>query len=54
MTASVNMKLRSGEASSSNVITVMSADTKVKILEIGKAENIDGINSNWVKSRNSD
>ena len=49
MTTSVNLKLRSGEATSSNVITVMSAGTKVKILELGKAENIDGINSNWVK-----
>lgn len=49
MTASVNLKLRSGEATSSNVITVMSAGTKVKILELGKAETIDGINSNWVK-----
>ena len=27
----------------------MSAGTKVKILELGKAETIDGISSNWVK-----
>ena len=27
----------------------MSAGTKVKILELGKEETIDGINSNWVK-----
>ena len=27
----------------------MSVGTKVKILELGKAETIDGINSNWVK-----
>ena len=27
----------------------MSAGTKVKILELGKAENIGGIKSNWVK-----
>ncbi len=49
MTVSENLKLRSGEAITSEVLTVMSAGTKVKILELGKAENIDGINSNWVK-----
>ena len=49
MTVTENLKLRSGEATTSDVITVMSAGTKVKILELGKAENIDGINSNWVK-----
>lgn len=27
----------------------MSAGTKVKILEVGKEEIIDGIKSNWVK-----
>ena len=36
-------------ATITQVITVMSAGTKVKILELSKAENIDGINSNWVK-----
>ena len=49
MTVSENLKLRSAEATTSDVLTVMSAGTKVKILELGKAENIDGINSNWVK-----
>ena len=49
MTATENLKLRSAEATTSEVITVMSAGTKVKILELGKEENIDGINSNWVK-----
>ena len=49
MTVFENLKLRSGEATTSEVITVMQAGTKVKILELGKAENIDGINSNWVK-----
>ena len=49
MTVSENLKLRSGEATTSEVLTVMQAGTKVKILELGKAENIDGINSNWVK-----
>ena len=49
MLVSENLKLRSGEATTSDVITVMSVGTKVKILELGKAENIDGISSNWVK-----
>lgn len=49
MTVSENLKLRSGEATTSEVLTVMQAGTKIKILELGKAENIDGINSNWVK-----
>ena len=49
MLVSENLKLRSGEATSTQVLTVMQAGTKVKILELGKAETIDGINSNWVK-----
>lgn len=49
MLVNENLKLRSAEATTSEVITVMQAGTKVKILELGKAENIDGINSNWVK-----
>lgn len=49
MTVSENLKLRSGEATSTQVLTIMSAGTKVKILELGKAETIDGISSNWVK-----
>ena len=49
MTVSENLRLRSEEATTSDVITVMSAGTKVKILEVGKAETIDGISSNWVQ-----
>ncbi|WP_027728484.1 SH3 domain-containing protein [Treponema sp. C6A8] len=49
MTVTENLKLRSGEATTTPVLTVMSAGTKVKILELGKAETIDGISSNWVK-----
>ena len=49
MTAYENLKLRSGEATTTSVLTVMQAGTKVKILELGKAETIDGIDSNWVK-----
>ncbi len=44
-----NLKLRSGEATSTQVLAVMQAGTNVKILELGKVEIIDGINSNWVK-----
>ena len=49
MTVSETLKLRSAEAKTSEVLTVMQTGTKVKILELGKAETIDGINSNWVK-----
>lgn len=49
MTATENHKLRSGEATTSDVVTVLQAGTRVKILEVGKAETIDGISSNWVK-----
>ena len=49
MTVKENLKLRSGESTSTQVLTVMAAGTKVKILELGKSEKIDGISSNWVK-----
>lgn len=49
MSVNENLKLRSGEATSTQVLTVMSAGTKVKVLELGKEETIDGIKSNWVK-----
>lgn len=49
MIVNENLKLRSGEATSTQVLAVMQAGTKVKILELGKAETIDGISSNWVK-----
>ena len=48
-TVSENLRLRSGEATTSDVVTVLQAGTRVKILEVGKAETIDGISSNWVK-----
>ncbi|MCR5437049.1 MAG: SH3 domain-containing protein, partial [Treponema sp.] len=44
-----NLKLRSGEATTTEVLTVMAAGTNVKILELGHSETIDGITSNWVK-----
>ncbi len=49
MTVKENLKLRSGEATSTQVLTVMSAGTKVKILTLGKQATIDGITSNWVQ-----
>ena len=49
MLVSENLKLRSGEATSTQVLAIMQVGTKVKILELGKPENIDGISSNWVK-----
>lgn len=49
MVVKENLKLRSAEATSSNVLNIMSTGTKVKVLKLGKAEIIDGINSNWVK-----
>ena len=44
-----NLKLRSGEATTTSVLAVMSAGTKVKILRLGKQATIDGITSNWVQ-----
>ena len=49
MTVSENLRLRSEEATTSDILTVLQAGTRVKILEVGKAETIDGISSNWVK-----
>ena len=49
MTVAENLKLRSAGHPSSKVLTVMTAGTKLKVLELGKEEIIDGINSNWVK-----
>ena len=49
MTVKENLRLRSGEETSSQVVTVMQAGTRVRIEEVSKAETIDGISSNWVK-----
>jgi len=49
MTVKENLKLRSGEATSTQMLTVLSAGTKVKILTLGKQATIDGITSNWVQ-----
>jgi len=49
MTVKENLKLRSGEATTTSVLAVMSAGTKVKILALGKQATIDDITSNWVQ-----
>jgi len=49
MTVKENLKLRSGEVTTTSVLAVMSAGTRVKILTLGKQATIDGITSNWVQ-----
>ena len=49
MSVKENLKLRSGEATTTSVRAVMSAGTRVKILTLGKQATIDGIISNWVQ-----
>ena len=44
-----NLRIRKEETTSSGIITTINKGTKVKILKIGKEDNIDGINSNWVQ-----
>ena len=48
-TVSTNLKLRSEGNMTSQVLLILSLDSKVKILEFGKSEIIDGMNTNWVK-----
>ena len=49
MSVKENLKLRSGEATTTSVLAVMSAGTRVKIMALGKQATIDGITSNWVQ-----
>lgn len=44
-----NLRIRKEETTSSGIITTINKGTKVIILKIGKEDNIDGINSNWVQ-----
>jgi hypothetical protein len=44
-----NLRLRSTEDTSSNVITTMQKGTSVKIIKTGSQDTIDGITSNWVQ-----
>ena len=48
-TVSENLRIRTNEETSSEIITTMTKGTKVKILQKGKEQTIDGIKANWVK-----
>ncbi|MBQ1662339.1 MAG: SH3 domain-containing protein, partial [Treponema sp.] len=43
-----NLRLRSSENTDSSIITTMNAHTKVKILRIGRTDESEGVESNWV------
>ena len=49
MTVKENLKLRSGEVTTTSVLAIMRVGTRVKILTLGKQATIDGITSNWVQ-----
>lgn len=49
LTVKENLKLREEENQKSKVLEVLSNDTVVRIIGIGKEEKIDNIDSNWVK-----
>lgn len=49
MTVKENLKLRKGEATTTDVLSVMASGTRVKIIKLGKNENIDNLNSKWVR-----
>ncbi len=44
-----NLRLRKSENTSSSIITTMRAGTRVRILQLGSRDTIDGISSYWVK-----
>lgn len=44
-----NLRLRTEGNMDSDTITTMAVGTRLKILEVGKKDTIDGITSNWVK-----
>ncbi len=43
-----NLRLRARENTDSSIITTMNAHTKVKILRIGRADESEDVESNWV------
>lgn len=49
MKSNDNLRIREEEKTSSKIITTIMKGTNVKILKLGKEDNIDGINSKWVK-----
>lgn len=48
-TVKENLRLRDDVKANSKVIVTMKAGTKVKVVDVGREEVIDGIKSNWVK-----
>jgi len=44
-----NLRLRTAKTDGRKIVTVLNAGTKVKIIDIGDSEVIDGIESNWVQ-----
>lgn len=49
MTVKENLRLRSGESTTTQVLAVMQAGSKVKILNIGDDTRIDGVHGFWMK-----
>ena len=49
MTVKENLRLRSGESTTTQVLAVMQAGSKVKILNIGDDTWIDGMHGFWMK-----
>lgn len=44
-----NLRLRSAEETTSDILTTLEKGTKVIVKELGKQQTIDGITANWVK-----
>ena len=49
MTVKENLRLRKDISTNSEIITTMQNGTKVRIIEIGKSDTIENIESSWVK-----
>ena len=48
-TVTENLRLRTDDKATAEVVTTLAAGTRVKVEAIGKEETIDGITSNWVQ-----
>ena len=48
-TVTENLRLRTDDKTTAEVVTTLAAGTRVKVEAIGKEETIDGITSNWVQ-----
>ena len=49
MVVTDNLRIRTPKYDDRKIVTVLNAGTKVKIIDIGEEETIDGIKSNWVE-----